>query len=172
MNRTMPEWVQWARKLLAPKNRAQLALCLGAVAMFLLFLSELATPKSSTPEQSKESDTDFSQSYQQELESRLEVLIGQMQGAGKTTVMITLESGKETIYAMDTLTGQTQSQKTHVLLEDGSALEETVCLPTVYGVAVVCEGGGDIRVAARITELVGALLDVPSNRICVEQRRS
>ena len=27
------------------------------------------------------------------------------------------------------------------------------------------------RVAARITELVGALLDVPSNRICVEQRR-
>ena len=41
----------------------------------------------------------------------------------------------------------------------------------VCGVAVVCEGGGDVRVAARITELVGALLDVPSNRICVEQRR-
>lgn len=38
-------------------------------------------------------------------------------------------------------------------------------------VIVVCEGGGDVRVAARITELVGALLDVPSNRICVEQRR-
>ena len=29
----------------------------------------------------------------------------------------------------------------------------------------------NVRVAARITELVGALLDVPSNRICVEQRR-
>lgn len=172
MNRTMPEWLQWARRLLAPKNRAQLALCLGAAAMLLLFLSELAIPQNRTPAQSKESSADFAQSYQQELESRLEALIGQVQGAGKTTVMITLESGEETIYAMDTLTGQAQSQKTHVMLEDGSALEETVCLPTVFGVAVVCEGGGDIRVAARITELVGALLDVPSNRICVEQRRS
>ena len=58
-----------------------------------------------------------------------------------------------------------------ILLEDGSALTETVCLPQVCGVAVLCEGGGDIRVAARITELVSALLDLPSNRICVEQRK-
>lgn len=43
---------------------------------------------------------------------------------------------------------------------------------TICGVAVVCEGGGDVRVASRITELVGALLDVPSNRVCVEQRRT
>lgn len=42
----------------------------------------------------------------------------------------------------------------------------------VCGVAVLCEGGGDIRVAARITELVSALLDLPSNRICVEQRKA
>ena len=69
------------------------------------------------------------------------------------------------------LSGQTQEQQTHVLLDDGTALAQTVCTPRVCGVAVVCEGGGDVRVAARITELVGALLDVPSNRICVEQRR-
>ena len=81
--------------------------------------------------------------------------------------MITLESGEETIYALDTLSGQTQEQQTHVLLDDGTALAQTVCTPRVCGV----EGGGDVRVAARITELVGALLDVPSNRICVEQRR-
>ena len=82
--------------------------------------------------------------------------------------MITLESGEETIYALDTLSGQTQEQQTHVLLDDGTALAQTICTPRVCG---VCEGGGDVRVAARITELVGALLDVPSNRICVEQRR-
>ena len=92
-------------------------------------------------------------------------------GAGKTTVMVTLETGEEDIYALDTQSGEMQSQQTHVLLEDGSALTETVCLPQVCGVAVLCEGGGDIRVAARITELVSALLDLPSNRICVEQRK-
>lgn len=90
---------------------------------------------------------------------------------GKTTVMVTLETGEEAIYALDTQSGEMQSQQTHVLLEDGSALTETVCLPQVCGVAVLCEGGGDIRVAARITELVSALLDLPSNRICVEQRK-
>ena len=67
---------------------------------------------------------------------------------------------------------ETQTQQTHVLLDDGTALEQTVYLPTICGVAVVCEGGGDVRVASRITELVGALLDVPSNRVCVEQRRT
>ena len=41
----------------------------------------------------------------------------------------------------------------------------------IDGVAVVCDGGGDVRVAARITELVRALLDISSTRICVEQRR-
>ena len=92
-------------------------------------------------------------------------------GAGKTTVMVTLETGEEAIYALDTQSGEMQSQQTHILLEDGSALTETVCLPQVCGVAVLCEGGGDIRIAARITELVSALLDLPSNRICVEQRK-
>jgi stage III sporulation protein AG len=109
--------------------------------------------------------------YRQQLEQQLSDLIAQVEGAGKTTVMITLESGEETIYALDTLSGQTQEQQTHVLLDDGTALAQTICTPRVCGVAVVCEGGGDVRVAARITELVGALLDVPSNRICVEQRR-
>ena len=92
-------------------------------------------------------------------------------GAGKTTVMLTLETGEETIYALDTQSGQMQEQQTHVLLEDGSALAETIYQPQIRGVAVLCDGGGDVRVAARITEMVGALLDLPSNRICVEQRK-
>ena len=63
-------------------------------------------------------------------------------------------------------------QQTHVLLEDGTALAETIYQPQVRGVAVLCEGGDDVGVAARITELVSALLDLPSNRICVERRRT
>ena len=105
------------------------------------------------------------------MEERLERLISHMSGAGETTVMVTLGTGEEVIYALDTQSGDLQSQQTHVLLEDGSALTETVCVPQVCGVAVLCEGGGDVRIAARITELVSALLDLPSNQICVEQRK-
>ena len=142
---------------------------LGAAAMALILLSELFSPGEKSAASGDTSRDEIV--YRQQLEQQLEGLISQVEGAGKTTVMITLESGEETIYALDTLSGQTQEQQTHVLLDDGTALAQTVCTPKVCGVAVVCEGGGDIRVTARITELVGALLDVPSNRICVEQRR-
>ena len=151
--------------LLQKQSRTQLAIILGVAAMLLILFSELfSTP--AKPAASAGSSAAVSETvYREQLETQLKELIEQLDGAGKTVVMVTLESGEETIYAVDTQSGQMQNQETHVLLEDGSALEETC------GVAVVCEGGGDVRVAARITELVRALLDLSANRICVEQRK-
>ena len=153
------------------QGRAQLAAAVGVLAMVLILLSELL-PQSTKPVGAESTAAaQSSAEYQAQLENRLERLISQMSGAGKTTVMVTLETGEEAIYALDTQSGEMQAQQTHVLLDDGSALTETVCLPQVRGVAVLCEGGADVRLAARITELVSALLDLPSNRICVEQRK-
>lgn len=153
--------------LLEKQNRTRLAVVLGAAAMILLLLSELLPGKA--PD-SPMSGPDDEAGYRQQLEAQLQELIEQIDGAGKTTVMITLESGEETLYAVDTQSGQTQSQETHVLLDDGTALAQTVYLPQIRGVAIVCEGGGDVRVAAQVTELVRALLDLSSNRIFVAQR--
>lgn len=151
------------------QNRTRLAVVLGGAAMLLLLLSELlpATP----PAEPSAASASQASAYREQLEAQLQDLIGQIDGAGATTVMVTLETGEETVYATDTQSGQTQSQETHVLLDDGTALAQTVYYPQVCGVAVVCDGGGDVRVAARITELVRALLDISSTRICVEQRR-
>lgn len=157
--------------LLQKQNRTQLAIILGVAAMLLILFAELfSTP--AKPAASAGSSAAVSEAaYREQLETQLKELIEQLDGAGRTVVMVTLESGEETIYAVDTQSGQMQNQETHVLLEDGSALEETTYLPAVCGVAVVCDGGGDVRVAARITELVRALLDLSANRICVEQRK-
>lgn len=152
-----------------PQGRTRLAVLIGGVAMLLLLLSELM-PTGTKSAAASTAPQEIA-AYQTQLENRLETLIAQMDGAGKTTVMLTLETGEETIYALDTQSGQMQEQQTHVLLEDGSALAETIYQPQIRGVAVLCDGGGDVRVAARITEMVGALLDLPSNRICVEQRK-
>lgn len=151
------------------KGRTSLAVLVGGIAMGLILLSELL-PTASQSTSVKESRLTAVQ-YQAQLEEQLETLISQMQGAGRTTVMVTLSTGEETIYAVDTQSGDIQQQETHVLLQDGSALEETTWLPQICGVAVLCEGGGDVHVAARITELLRSLLDLPSNRICVEQRK-
>ncbi len=154
----------------AKPRAASLAAALGVAAMVLILCSELwpASGGSRTGEGAASGPT--AASYRAGLEQQLAGLIAQVEGAGETTVMVTLESGEERIYATDTQTGTEQSRQTHVLLEDGTALEETTYLPTICGVAVVCDGGGDVGVEARITALVSALLDVPANRICVEQR--
>ena len=155
------------------KGRASLAAVIGIAAMVLLLLAELLPqPEKSTAAESQTAQATAAAQYQDQLEQRLEKLISQLYGAGHTTVMVTLETGEETVYAVDTQTGELQQQETHVLLQDGSALAETTYLPQIRGVAVLCEGGGDVRVASRITELLRSLLDLPSNRICVEQRKS
>lgn len=158
--------------LLNKENRPKLAAVLGAAAMMLILLSEMLPGKTPDTPAAETSSGTGEAAYRQQLEAQLQELIEQIDGAGKTTVMITLESGEETLYAVDTQSGQTQSQETHVLLDDGTALAQTVYLPQVRGVAIVCEGGGDVRVAAQITELVRALLDLSSNRIFVAQRSS
>ena len=153
------------KDLARKENRARLAVFLGAAAMLLILLSELFTPSGKTAAASAAPADD--NIYRQQLEQQLSDLIAQVEGAGKTTVMVTLESGEETIYALDTLSGQTQEQQTHVLLDDGTALAQTVCAPRVCGVAVVCEGGDDITVIKRITDLVSVVLGLSTNRICV-----
>ena len=159
------------RSLQNNKNRTALAVTVGVMAMLLLLLSELLPSGNTQKTAASTVRTAAVSQYQTQLEQQLEELISQLQGAGRTTVMVTLTTGEETIYAVDTQTGDLQQQETHVLLQDGSALAETTYLPQVCGVAVLCEGGGDVRVAARITELLHSLLDLPANRICVEQRK-
>lgn len=159
------------RSLQSNKNRTSLAVTVGVMAMLLLLLSELLPSGNTQKTAVSTVRTAAVSQYRTQLEQQLEGLISQLQGAGRTTVMVTLTTGEETIYAVDTQTGDLQQQETHVLLQDGSALAETTYLPQVCGVAVLCEGGGDVRVAARITELLHSLLDLPTNRICVEQRK-
>ena len=128
--------------LLQKQNRTQLAIILGVAAMLLILFSELFSTPAKTAANAGSSAAVSETAYREQLETQLKELIEQLDGAGKTVVMVTLESGEETTY-----------------------------LPAVCGVAVVCDGGGDVRVAARITELVRALLDLSANRICVEQRK-
>ena len=83
--------------LLQKQNRTQLAIILGAAAMLLILFSELfsapAKPAASTGGPAAVSET----VYREQLETQLKELIEQLDGAGKTVVMVTLESGEETI---------------------------------------------------------------------------
>ena len=129
------------RSLQSSKGRTSLAVAVGVLAMLLLLLSELLPGGDTQKAAASTAQTATVSQYQTQLEQQLEGLISQLQGAGRTTVMVTLTTGEETVYAVDTQTGELQQQETHVLLQDGSALAKTTYLPQVCGVAVLCEGG-------------------------------
>ena len=155
--------------------------------MLLIFLSDvLFAPHPSKDEAAAQPAPQTAQRGQteRELEARLTEMIGAVQGAGRVRVMLTLENDGETIYAYDeqndtqTTAGgadgaaeRRQSYESeHVLIDaqDGKqALVETCLEPEVKGVAVVCEGGDDITVVKRVTELVSVVLRLPTNRVCV-----
>lgn len=149
---------------------------LGLAGMALILFADLFDPAGeNVPRESGTSDTASGSAeltdYADQLSSRLEELLSGVEGAGQTQVMITLENSEETIYALDEKRGDGQSYEwSHVILDDGtgdSALVETTWLPEVRGVAVVCQGGDDAAVQARLTEMVSVLLGVSTNRISI-----
>lgn len=149
------------------KRRGGLLLGLGLAGLLLIALSEWL-PKSDAGIAAQSPSAE--QDYISTLELRLEDLIGSVEGAGRTRVMITAENGEESVYAKDMEQSADGSwQEQHVLLGSGGAqgLIETVYVPTVLGVAVVCEGGADAAVQLRVTQIVQALTGVGSNHITV-----
>ena len=128
----------------------------------LLVVSSWLPADSNTQSATPAAMTDSTADYAAELETRLTALISRVEGAGKTAVMVTLESGSESIYATDT---DSDGSSTHVLLGSGEA-------PRVLGVAVVCEGGGSAAVQSRVTALVQALTGIGTNHITVAKMAS
>jgi len=148
------------------KSRTNLLLVAGLSGMLILAVGEwLPQPQ---PDQKEVSTVQSEPEYCALLEERLQNLIAQVEGAGKTQVMVTLETGKETQYATDTMIqsdGTMQSE--HVLLGNSGALVQTVAAPKIQGVAVVCRGGGDAGVQYQITQLVQSLTGVGASHITV-----
>lgn len=76
-------------------------LAIGFAGMAFLLLSELwsGKDKSADTKNAKSIQTADSVSYSEDLERRLTDIISSINGAGKTKVMVTLESGLESVYA-------------------------------------------------------------------------
>ncbi len=126
------------RALQSGKNRTSLAVVVGVLAMLLLLLSELLPSGNTQKAAVSTAQTATVSQYQAQLEQQLEELISQLQGPGHTAVMVTLSTGEETcLRSRHPRRGICSSRRTHVLLQDGSALAETTYLPQVCGVARV-----------------------------------
>lgn len=106
--------------------------------------------------------------YVTSLEVKLSETLSSVKGAGKVSVVITVESGMETVLAMKTTITETSKGKETVktpILVNGKTVVLKEMYPKITGVLIVCEGASSISVMNKIEQATVSLLDVNVNQI-------
>jgi len=132
-----------------------------------------------------------SAAYLTRLETRLLALLTAIDGAGELSLMITLESGPEYIYATerksavdalsDTLSASSarvenrnDSEDSYIIVKGADGGESPVLLrriePKVQGVAIVSSGAGDPTVRQKLIETASVALGIPTTRVSVVEK--
>jgi stage III sporulation protein AG len=108
--------------------------------------------------------------YRQQMQEQLSVLLAQMDGAGKTSVMITFADEGYTHIDKNTSSDENKKEETTVVYDTGD--EETPYViqqeyPKVEGVVVVAEGGDSPQVEEKIRDAVMSLFDIEAHKVIV-----
>lgn len=106
--------------------------------------------------------------YVSGVEQKLEKLLGKVDGAGKVSVAISVESGMETVLAMTTTTKETSNGRETVstpLLVNGKTVVLKELYPKISGVLIVAEGAEKLPVFNKIQQATLSLLDVKVSQI-------
>ncbi|MBE6768805.1 MAG: hypothetical protein E7549_07855 [Ruminococcaceae bacterium] len=171
-------FVTKAAAFLKGKNGVRCIVIVGVIGILLIFLSEILPAGEKTAETATV-DTD---AYIRTLEERLTETVSRIDGVGACRVMVTLENGVKYVYASeektgsdyktegDTLSRADDNEQSVILVQTDQGYEGllvTELQPTVKGVVVVCEGGGDAVVQERVRAALCAVLNVTDKRVCV-----
>ncbi len=170
------------------KNKTFIIVGISILVLLILF-SELlpqGTKKSSAlnylPDENK---------YISELKTEITEFISKIDGAGKTEVYISFESGFETVYAeknsqsssdLDDKSGDSAKKENsseyeydYLTIRSDAGNESPVLLkvkyPKISGIVVACEGGGNTAIKEEITNALRAAFSLPSNKINVNKLR-
>ena len=106
--------------------------------------------------------------YVEMLETKLSNTLSEVEKAGDVTVMITLESGIETVLATKITKTETQNGTEIVetpIIVNGKTVIIKENLPKIKGVLIVAEGASDIAVLRKIQQATTSLLDIELNQI-------
>lgn len=138
-------------------------------------------------EETRETTTAVSaEQYKQQLESQIKGAVSHVTG-GKVSVMITLNSDIEYVYASEGKNSNKEqqngvgennrvqkdqgSENNYVIVKDSNGNESplvvTAVMPKVKGAVVNCDGGDDPATKAAVTEIVTTALNIDEDKVCV-----
>ena len=169
------------------ENRMNLILICAVTGIILIAASYIWDEQAEPAESVSDAGTLLSADTRT-LEQRLSEMVSRIDGAGRSCVMVTMDSTREAVYAQDlretedtssssesgrtTESGNISREQTHILMDRGSGKEPLVekqIEPQVRGVMILCEGAENPVVEQRVTEAVKTVLGIPASRICVEK---
>ena len=165
--------MEWGRKALENFGKYKYVLLVALVgAILLLWPSGKGTDTPSAGGQTWEEGDLFQVTA---LEEKLEKALSQVEGAGKVTVVLTLEESAKQVLAQDEEgtwgSNETRRETSTVLLGRGSGLQEVVPLqeigPRYRGALVVAEGGDLPQVRLSLCQAVSALTGLGADKISI-----
>ena len=174
-------------KYLKPFKKPKTVLIIGLVGIGLIVLSSLFSSGESKKENMKTGEM-TAEEYKTILEEDIKETVTDITGSKNVSVVITLESGIKYSYAdirEETLTEKKENEKestdnetksgyiTVKTAEGGEqALLVTTQMPKVRGVAIVCDGGDNERIAEKIQNAVMSALKISSKKVYICGRKT
>lgn len=108
---------------------------------------------------------------ERELEQRLTDIISQIDGVTSPQVMVTLDRTSERVFAEEVKSSSSgdslSSENSPALTGSKDALEKSVILPKVRGVAVVCGGAENMLVREKVVNTAARVLDIGVSQVYV-----
>ena len=150
---------KWSLKGLISKFKIEYLLIL----VFAVVLLIIFTGGSSNDEVKQVSTID---NYVEALENKLSLALSKIDGAGKVSVVISVESGMQTVLATEKTTenGVTREEPFTV---GGKTVVIKETYPEITGVLIVAKGANNLSTKVAIINATAALLDIESNKIQV-----
>ena len=173
----------------SPKRNTYIVIA-GIVAVMLIVFSDCSNTGDDTLSASAGEVFDYNE-YSQRLEDKVEKIVESIEGAGKCSVMITLEKTEEYVFFTEEKIStnteeETAQDKTKQTIESdketkagvvenrnngNDVLVTTTLMPQVGGVVVICEGGGSVLVQERVTNAVATALNISHNKVFVTKKQ-
>ena len=105
--------------------------------------------------------------YASELEDKLRLIVSEIEGTGKVSVMVTVSGSEEKIYAENISESDGRSDSETVIIGSKEALLKEIRRPEVTGVLIVCSGGDRAQVKEKVVNAVSTVLNIPTSKVYV-----
>ena len=153
------------------KEKGKLILIFACVAIVVIMII-LGGFASKEKEESKAVFSSFENKdpmeYATFVEQKVKDICSGVSGVGEVTVVVTLEGGYRTVYALNSQSSQSGHKSEVVLTGSGSSESALVVgyeYPRISGIGIVAEGGGSSKIKQTIISLVYAAFDISTNKI-------